>query len=57
MSDNTIEVLPVQTKKDLNDFIKLPWKIYKNDPLWVPPLIVQQKETLDKNNHPILIIN
>jgi len=52
MTDNSIEVIPVKSKKDLNNFIKFPWKIYKNDPFWVPPLISQQKATLDKNKHP-----
>jgi len=36
MTDNSIEVIPVKSKKDLNNFIKFPWKIYKNDPFWVP---------------------
>ncbi|MBC8184162.1 N-acetyltransferase [candidate division KSB1 bacterium] len=52
MNTNSIEVIPVKTKKDLNNFIKLPWKIYKNDPQWVPPLISQLKANLDKNKHP-----
>lgn len=52
MAFNTIEVDQVKTKKDLKDFIKLPWKIYKNDPCWVPPLISQQKALFDKKKHP-----
>lgn len=52
MSDQPVEIFPVENKNDLNDFIKLPWKIYKNDPQWVPPLISQQKANLDKNKHP-----
>jgi len=52
MAHKKIEVVPVKTKKDLNDFIKLPWKIYKNDPQWVPPLISQQKATFNKKKHP-----
>lgn len=52
MPHHKIEVVPVKTNKDLNDFIKLPWKIYKNDPQWVPPLISQQKATFNKKKHP-----
>ena len=33
----------------MNTFIKLPWKIYKGDPYWVPPLIIDQKKILNKN--------
>jgi GNAT superfamily N-acetyltransferase len=52
MQSEKIEITPVASKQDLNDFIKLPWKIYKNDPHWVPPLISQQKATFDKQKHP-----
>ena len=31
MAFDTIEIDQVKTKKDLKDFIRLPWKIYKND--------------------------
>lgn len=49
---NVIEVSPVTSRKDLNDFIRLPWKLYRNDPQWVPPLISQQKAQFDKKKHP-----
>lgn len=49
---STVEIIPVETKKQCNEFIKFPWKIYQSDPQWVPPLISQQKENLDKNKHP-----
>jgi len=42
----------VQTKKDLMQFIKLPWKIYKNDPYWVPHLLIDRKKMFDKNKNP-----
>ena len=29
-------------------FIKMPWDIYKNDPNWVPPLIMDRKKLLDQ---------
>jgi GNAT superfamily N-acetyltransferase len=41
-----IEITPVKTKKDLMTFIKLPWKIYKGDPNWVPPLISERRDFL-----------
>ncbi len=42
----SIEIKPVRTKQDLNNFIKLPWKIYKGNNCWVPPLINDLKKTL-----------
>ncbi|MCD6454826.1 MAG: N-acetyltransferase [Candidatus Aminicenantes bacterium] len=47
-----IEVKKVESKKDLKKFIMLPWKIYKEDPNWVPPLISDVKKLLDRNHHP-----
>lgn len=38
-----ISIQPVQTKTDQKAFIKLPWKIYKNDEYWVPPLLMDMK--------------
>jgi hypothetical protein len=34
------------------DFIKYSWKIYMNDPNWVPPLIMERKEFLDPKKNP-----
>lgn len=47
-----ITIKKVKTKRDLNKFIKLPWKIYKNDKNWVPPLISQMKATLNPKKNP-----
>ncbi|NTV90462.1 MAG: hypothetical protein HGA22_08915, partial [Clostridiales bacterium] len=39
-------VIPVQTASDLKKFIRFPWKIYKGDKNWVPPLISDMKKLL-----------
>lgn len=49
---NTVEVLPVRSRRDRNLFIKFPWSIYKDDRAWVPPLILERKEFLDRKRHP-----
>jgi GNAT superfamily N-acetyltransferase len=47
-----ISIRPVESKSDLNAFVKLPWKIYKNDECWVPPMIFDVKRRLtEKHNH------
>lgn len=38
-----IVIQPVQTKEDQKEFINLPWKIYEDDPNWVPPLKLDMK--------------
>ncbi|MGH8164924.1 MAG: GNAT family N-acetyltransferase [Rhodanobacteraceae bacterium] len=40
------------TAAERNAFIKFPWRIYANDPVWVPPLLLERKEFLDQKKHP-----
>ena len=47
-----IEISRVASGSDLDAFIKFPWRIYKNDPAWVPPLLLERKEFLDQEKHP-----
>jgi hypothetical protein len=30
-----LEVRPVASKRELDTFIKLPWRLYRNEPNWV----------------------
>jgi len=47
-----ILIKKVNTKSELNQFIKFPWKIYKDNKYWVPPLLMEQKTLLDKQKNP-----
>lgn len=47
-----VEIRPVMSPADLDRFVKLPWKIYADDPHWVPPLITEVKEFLNPRKHP-----
>lgn len=47
-----IRIRKVENEKDRMDFIKFPWKIYKGDPYWVPPLIFDVRKNLDPNKNP-----
>jgi GNAT superfamily N-acetyltransferase len=49
---NSIEIITVENKKDFNAFLKFPWKIYKDDPYWVPPLLMEKKAILNKEKNP-----
>lgn len=48
----TVEIEPVQTKRQLKEFIHLPWKIYRDDKAWVPPLLQQERERLSAKHNP-----
>jgi GNAT superfamily N-acetyltransferase len=47
-----ITLVPVKTKRQLRKFIMFPWKIYKKDPNWVPPIISEQKKFFNKKKNP-----
>jgi GNAT superfamily N-acetyltransferase len=47
-----IEVSEVSSHRERNAFIKFPWQIYPNDPVWVPPLIIERKAFIDRKRHP-----
>ena len=40
------------TRKERNAFIKFPWRIYRHDPVWVPPLLIERQAFLDRERHP-----
>jgi ribosomal protein S18 acetylase RimI-like enzyme len=47
-----IEIIEVASRADRDVFIKFPWQIYRDDPAWVPPLLVERKQFLDRTKHP-----
>ena len=49
---SSIEVSQVSSKAERDAFIKFPWEIYRRDPAWVPPLLIERKEFLDRRKHP-----
>lgn len=38
-----ITVRPVMSYRDMSKFIDVPWHIYANDPMWVPPLRLERR--------------
>jgi GNAT superfamily N-acetyltransferase len=52
MKNKEITIKKVETRKDLLDFIKLPWKIYKDYKYWVPPLISEKKAFFNPQVNP-----
>ena len=47
-----VEVIEVDSHRLLNTFIKLPFKFYKDEPHWVPPLITERKQFFNKKKNP-----
>lgn len=48
----SLEIERVESGKQLREFAKFPWTVYKNDPYWVPPLFFERLAFLDKSKNP-----
>lgn len=49
-----MQVRPAQTPQDVKAFIELPYKLYRNDPMWVPPLRSEQAGIFNPRRNPLL---
>ena len=48
----TLNIRPVVTRHDLGRFVTFPWRIYRRDPNWVPPLIAGRMDRLTPGRNP-----
>ncbi|NER13834.1 GNAT family N-acetyltransferase [Leptobacterium flavescens] len=48
-----IIVNEVTKKNDLKTFVKFPFQLYKNSEYWVPPIINEELESMDKDKNPV----
>jgi GNAT superfamily N-acetyltransferase len=54
MSDVGFAVRPVEGRRDFEAFLGLPWKVYRDDPLWVPPMRKAAQGELRPKTNPFL---
>jgi GNAT superfamily N-acetyltransferase len=47
-----MDIRPVESRRDLEDFVRLPWRVYRGDPHWVPPLLSGERALLDPARNP-----
>ena len=43
----SIDVRPIRTARERRVFLTFPWVIYRDDPLWVPPLLPERARVID----------
>ncbi len=49
---NLVGVAFVSTKEERRQFIEFPYRHYADDPVWVPPLKIQQRDLIDTQKNP-----
>lgn len=48
----TIEIKEVKSKSDLKRFVKVPFSIFKGNPMWIPPLIREEMDVFNPQKNP-----
>ena len=48
-----INVVEVKNSKDLKTFVKFPFKLYKGNKYWIPPIIKEELETFNQDLNPV----
>ncbi|MEN6300203.1 MAG: GNAT family N-acetyltransferase [Anaerolineaceae bacterium] len=43
----SIKISPVRSRRERRLFLQFPWRIYRRDPLWVPPLLPERRKVID----------
>ena len=52
MADTSVQIDRVQTRQDIEDFVRFPFELYRNDPYWVPFLLSERRKFLDPKQNP-----
>ena len=47
-----LEIRPVASRSDMRRFIRLPARLYRNEPRWIAPLDVDVRKRLDRRRNP-----
>ncbi len=49
---SSVEIRPVRSRRDLKRFVKVPFRLHRDSAQWVPPLIFERMEFLDREKNP-----
>jgi len=49
-----MKIIPVTTPAGLKKFVRFPYKLYKNDPVWIPPLLTEVSKQFNRKRNPTL---
>ncbi len=50
----SVVIRPVESRRDRRAFVELPFRLYANDPTWIPPLRVERRLYLNRRFNPFL---
>ena len=47
-----VSIRPVRTRRELKRFVRVPFRLHRDQPQWVPPLVFERMEFLDRRKNP-----
>ena len=50
----TLEIIPATDKATLRRFIRVPFAVHKNDPAWIPPLLMERAEAFSAKGNELV---
>jgi GNAT superfamily N-acetyltransferase len=48
----SVSIRPVRSKRELKRFVKVPFRLHRDHPQWVPPLVFERMEFLNRKKNP-----
>lgn len=48
--NQSLRIVRVEGRSALRQFIRVPWSLYADDPMWVPPLLIERRQHLSSRN-------
>jgi GNAT superfamily N-acetyltransferase len=48
----SVEIRPVRSRRELKRFVKVPFRLHRDHPQWVPPLIFDRMQFLNRKRNP-----
>jgi len=49
---SSVSIRPVRTRRELKRFVKVPFRLHRDSEQWVPPLIFERMQFLDRRKNP-----
>jgi GNAT superfamily N-acetyltransferase len=49
---SSVSIRPVRTRRELKRFVKVPFRLHRDHPQWVPPLVFERMQFLDRGRNP-----
>jgi GNAT superfamily N-acetyltransferase len=49
---SSVEIRPVRSRRELKRFVKVPFRLHRDHPQWVPPLVFDRMQFLNRRKNP-----